>query len=82
MISNNHGTLEELIQFGNENNLKHLVVDSNGDGFDYLHHVFHNENEYPFLEKIFDSKDDKFTYHVKFFEIDYNAFNIYYGYEP
>ena len=57
MISNfEYNSLQELIQYGKENDLKYLVVDEDGDGMKYLYHVFHNEKEYPFLEKIFDSK--------------------------
>lgn len=82
MISNNeHDSLQELIQFGKENDLKHLVIDSDGDGIDYLSDIFTNENEYPFLEKIYDSNVEGFTYHVKFFKINYDVFNTYYGFE-
>ena len=55
------------------------LIDEDGDGMKYLYHVFHNEKEYPFLEKIFDSKLEGFKYHVKFFKIDHDAFNKYYG---
>jgi len=82
MIPNNdHDSLEELVQFGKENDLKHLVIDTDGDGIDYLYDVFNNEEKYPFLEKIYDSKDDNFRYHVKFFKINYDVFDMYYGYE-
>ena len=33
-----------------------------------------NEERYAFLEKIYDSKDESFDYHVKIFEIDYEKF--------
>jgi len=83
MIPNfEYDSLQELIQYGKENDLKHVVIDEDGDGMTYLYHVFHNEKEYPFLEKIFDSKSEGFQYHVKFFKIDHDAFNKYYGYRP
>lgn len=83
MIPNfEYDSLQELIQYGKENDLKHLVIDEDGDGMTYLYDVFHNEKEYPFLEKIFDSKSEGFQYHVKFFKIDHDAFNKYYGYRP
>ena len=83
MISNfEYNSLQELIQYGRENDLKHLVIDEDGDGMEYLYHVFHNENEYPFLEKIYDSKSDGFKYHVKFFKIDHYGFDKYYGNIP
>jgi hypothetical protein len=39
-----------------------------------LNEIFHNENEFPFLIKIFDSKNEGYDYHVKIFEINYNLF--------
>ena len=79
MIPNDdHDSLEELIQFGKENGLKHLVIDTDGDGINYLYDVFNNEEKYPFLEKIYDSRSDGFTYHVKFFKINYDEFRKYY----
>ena len=79
MIPNSeHDSLEELIQFGKENGLKHLVIDTDGDGINYLYDVFNNEEKYPFLEKIYDSRSDGFTYHVKFFKINYDEFRKYY----
>jgi len=81
MIPNDqHDSLEELIQFGKDNHLKHLVIDTDGDGINYLYDIFHNEEKYQFLEKIYDSKSDGFTYHVKFFKIKYDEFNKNYGY--
>ena len=36
-----------------------------------LVHVFNNENEFPFLKKVYDSNENGFNYHVKLFKIDY-----------
>tara|TARA_B100000029_G_scaffold416351_1_gene420572 strand:+ start:493 stop:2049 length:1557 start_codon:yes stop_codon:yes gene_type:complete len=74
-----HNSLEKLLQLGKEKNLEYLIIDSDGDGIDYLHDLFKNEEKYPFLEKTYDSKLDGFTYHVKFFKINYDIFNKYYG---
>lgn len=44
----------------------------------FLIHVFQNEDQYPYLTKIYDSRDDGFEYHVKIFEIDYEKLSIMY----
>ena len=36
--------------------------------------IFYNEEKYTFLEKIYDTKDMNFDYHVKIFEINYEEF--------
>ena len=68
-------SISDLIEFGKENGLKNLVIDQDGDEISYLYDIFHNEDNYPFLEKIYDSKDDGYRYHVKFFKIDYDRFD-------
>jgi hypothetical protein len=74
-------TLREFLEFAKENNLGYLVIDDDGDDVEFLYDVFHNENNFEFLEKIYDSKIDGYNYHVKFFKINYDDFNKYYGYE-
>ena len=68
-------SISDLIEYGKKNGLKNLVIDQDGDEISYLYDVFHNEENYPFLEKIYDSKDDGYRYHVKFFKIDYDRFD-------
>ena len=68
-------SISDLIEYGKENGLKHLVIDQDGDEISYMYDVFHNEENYPFLEKIYDSKDDGYRYHVKIFKIDYDRFD-------
>ena len=36
-----------------------------------LVYVFHNEQEFPFLTKEYDSKENGYTYHLKLFKINY-----------
>ena len=36
--------------------------------------IFENEEMYPYLEKVFDSKDDGYEYHVKIFWINFEKF--------
>ena len=55
--------------------LEYLLVDDNPRRPEFIKDVIDNEHEYPFLEKIYDSKDDGLTYHVKIFKIDYEKFD-------
>tara|TARA_B100000029_G_scaffold387718_1_gene383776 strand:- start:9809 stop:11380 length:1572 start_codon:yes stop_codon:yes gene_type:complete len=65
-------TLNEFLEYAKENNLEYLVIDNDGDGVEFLYEIFHNETDFKFLEKIYDSKNDGYNYHVKFFRINYN----------
>jgi len=78
---NDFESIEKLLKYGNKNDLEYLVIDKDGDGISYMHEIFFNENKYPFLEKIYDSTNYGFEYHVKFYKIDYQIVNEYYGYE-
>ena len=37
--------------------------------------IFNHENDYPFLTKEYDSKENGFNYHIKIFKIDYDLYN-------
>ncbi len=72
-------SLEKLLEHGIQNDLKYLIIDQDGDGVSYMAEVFENENDFPFLTKTYDSVSDGFKYHVKFFKINYDSVNKYYG---
>ena len=70
----NFNSIEDYISKYEENGLSHIIVDNkNRQGF--LLDIFENEKEYSFLKKIYDSKNDEYTYHVKVFKIDYEIFD-------
>ena len=57
----------------------HLLVDNYNNGLDktnqnILKEIFSNEENFPFLEKIYDSKENGYEYHVKLFKINYKIF--------
>ena len=54
----------------------HIVVDSKDNRPKFFKDIFENENDYPYLIKEWDTKDEGFAYHVKIFKIDYNLFNL------
>ena len=42
-----------------------------------LKYIFSNEKEFPFLKKVYDSKEGGYNYHVKLFKINYEEFRKY-----
>jgi hypothetical protein len=71
----NYTTLENFI-FYSKDNLTHLLVDENIELPKFLQEVYHNEKEFKYLDKIFDSKDLGFKHHLKLFKINYNEFDL------
>ena len=69
--TNNFSSLENYIIESKDMGLTHIMIDDNKDRQDFLADVFEKENNYPYLKKIYDSKADGFTYHVKVFKINY-----------
>jgi hypothetical protein len=62
-------SLTEYIKFNKNNDLTHLLIkDKNENKF--FDDVFHNENKYPLLEKIVDSKDLDIKTKYKIFKIN------------
>ena len=67
-------SLEKYIESARVEGLSHLVVDNNKKRPNFLNDIYHHEEKYPFLVKVYDSKNNGFNYHVKIFEIDYKYF--------
>lgn len=67
--------LIEYINFNKNEGLSHLVIVENEREL-FLNKIFHNEKDYEFLKKIYDSKDLGFKNQIKIFEINYNDFNL------
>jgi len=63
-----------LNKFISETEISHIVIDDNDDRPEFLRNVFDNESKYPYLLKVYDSRDDGFNYHVKIFQIDHVKF--------
>jgi len=72
--SNGFENIEQFLESNENKGLSHLVIVENEKEL-FLKNVFHNENEYEFLEKIYDSRDLGFKNQIKIFEINYNIFN-------
>ncbi len=69
-----HLSLEEFIINSKSKNLSHIIIDNKEERKVFLREIFVNENKYPYLKKIFDSKEEGFNYHVTVFEIDFGSF--------
>lgn len=77
IISIKTENLDEYMKIGKENGLTHFIIDdkkNNSYRMKFLGDIFDNEDNYPFLEKQYDSLDDNFTYHVKIFKINYGVY--------
>ncbi len=69
-------SVEEYIKLAKDQNLSHLVIDSNEKRPSYFKDVFYHEEKYPYLIKEFDSFKEGYRYYnVKVFKIDYEYFN-------
>jgi hypothetical protein len=63
-----YNSIEEFIETNKDKGLTHIVIDDKSNRPEFLKDVFRNENN-DMLKKIYDSKENKFEYHVKIFEI-------------
>ena len=71
----NAENLEDYI-INSRNELTHIIVDNNPDLPKFLQDVNTKEQEYEYLKKIFDSKNEGFNHQIKIFEIDYEKFDF------
>jgi len=71
-------SVEEIISSGESLGLKYISINPKGisPDFKFFDNVYENEEQYPYLKKIFDSNEHGFKkFKVKVFEIDYNKFH-------
>ena len=67
-------SLNEFIDYGKNEGLSHIVADENENRPQFLKDVFHNEEKFPYLIKVYDSSEQGYDYHLKIFRIDYEKF--------
>ena len=67
-------SLNEFIDYGKNEGLTHIVADENENRPQFLKDVFHNEEKYSYLIKVYDSSEQGYDYHLKIFRIDYEKF--------
>ena len=64
--------LMEYFKNAKKNSLTYLVIDKEDGRPDFFKNIFEKEENYSFLEKVYDSKDEGFDYQVKIFKINYD----------
>ena len=76
-LSVNGKTIEELITNGETRELKYIgILEKGSYFFPFLNDLYHNEEEYPYMEKIFDSDEMNYKeFKIKAFEINYQKFH-------
>ena len=67
-------TLNEFLIESKNSGITHLIVDGNENRANFLNSIYKNENDFPFLKKIYDSRENGLNYHVKIYLIDYEHF--------
>jgi hypothetical protein len=85
LVVKDFDNLGDYFQFLEEQKITHLILDKyRGGPEEYrikhelgldLLDIFNHENDYLFLTKEYDSKENGFDYHVKIFKIDYDLYN-------
>lgn len=69
-------SVDDMILYGNNNNAKFLIVNETNPNHEFLDDIYLNSEEYPFLEKIFDSENEEYTkLKFKVFKIKYEKYN-------
>ena len=71
-------SLNELVENGKEFDLKYIMVNKDGNHpfHIFLSDLYSNEENYPYMIKVFDSNDLEYKkFKVKVFEIDYEKYN-------
>ena len=76
-LSVNGKTIEELVTNGETKGLKYVgILEKGSYFFPFLNDVYHNEEKYPYMEKIFDSDEMNYKeFKIKAFEINYQKFH-------
>lgn len=66
--------MKNYFEYAQKQDLTHLVLDNYNLGNNFLQEIFQNEEKYPFLNKVYDSTQFGYKYHIKIFEINYELF--------
>jgi len=69
-----YNSLNEYIEHSKNERLTHIVADGDEIRPQFIKDVFHNEEKFPYLTKIYDSSEHGYDYHLKIFMIDYEKF--------
>ena len=70
-----YNSLNEYIEHSKNERLTHIVADGDEIRPQFIKDVFHNEEKFPYLTKIYDSSEQGYDYHIKIFRINYEKFD-------
>ena len=73
----NYKNLESFIS-NSRSDLTHLLIDDDPNLPEFLQDTYNNEENYEYLDKVFDSKDEGFKHHIMLFEINFEKFDSMY----
>tara|TARA_Y100000741_G_C18240533_1_gene553503 strand:- start:50 stop:1636 length:1587 start_codon:yes stop_codon:yes gene_type:complete len=69
---NSFSDIHDYFKFAQTQGLTHLVLNNSNLENKFLQEIFQNEEEYSFLDKIYDSSESGYNTHIKIFEINYD----------
>ncbi len=69
----NLNSLNEFIEYGQKLGLTHIIIDDK-DRNNFLDQSIFDAEKFPFLTKVFDSRDKQFNYVVQIYEIDFEQY--------
>lgn len=67
-------SLDEMIISSRKDGLTHLVISDDYRSPQYIRDILHNETNYQYLEKIFDSREHEYKNTILIFKINYQKF--------
>ena len=69
-------TINEIIKNAAKNEISYLGITEMGNDNEILSDIYHEEEKYHFLEKIYDSNDKLEKFKIKIFKINFNEIDI------
>ena len=63
--------LREFIEKNSNDGLKYIIIDNGDNRPEFFYELIQNENSFNYLERVYDSKELGYEYHVKVFKINF-----------
>ena len=74
LSTDEYNSIKDFIENGKNEGLTHIVTDDKQNRITFLKDLFLHDENYPYLNKVYDSNEHGFYYHVKIYKIDYDKF--------
>ena len=69
-------SLADLVENGKEFELEYIIAKKEKNFYPFLSDLYSNEENYPYMIKIFDSNEHHIKFKIKIFEINFNELDI------